>query len=113
VEDLAKSLRVQWGMNVRKILKTALAVVLVIVVLVVLAFAFIFLDLINYTATGSETLKPAGASIGRALVVYDLASLELQNRQQQKLQTTFRQRTILLISREYGAERLATRLTII
>jgi hypothetical protein len=46
-------------------------VVIIIVVLIVIGIAFIFLDLISYTATGSETLNPAGASVGRALVVYD------------------------------------------
>jgi menaquinone-dependent protoporphyrinogen IX oxidase len=35
------------------------------------ASLFIFMDLMSYTATGSETLSPAGTSAGQALVVYD------------------------------------------
>jgi flavodoxin len=53
------------------VLLVAGTVFLVIVVLVVAAFAVINLDLMSYTATGSETLNPAGAPIGRALVVYN------------------------------------------
>lgn len=41
-----------------------------IVVVLVSAFVVINLDLMSYTATGSETLAPAGTPIGRALVVY-------------------------------------------
>jgi flavodoxin len=45
-------------------------IILIVVVLVVLMFAVINFDLMSYTATGSETLNPAGTSIGSALVVY-------------------------------------------
>ena len=55
----------------RKLWKIVLVVLIVIVVLIVSVFAAFALDLSSYGATGSETLNPTGASIGRALVVYD------------------------------------------
>jgi flavorubredoxin len=42
-----------------------------IIVVAIVAMAFIAFDLMSYTATGSETLNPAGNSKGNALVVYD------------------------------------------
>jgi menaquinone-dependent protoporphyrinogen IX oxidase len=45
---------------------------IVLIVAVVSAAGFsVYKDLLSYTATGSETLGPAGASAGQALVVYD------------------------------------------
>ena len=41
-----------------------------IVVVLVSAFVVISLDLMSYTATGSETLAPVGTPVGRALVIY-------------------------------------------
>jgi flavodoxin len=55
----------------RKIFKIILAIVAVLIVLVVAFGAVIFLNFSAITATGSETLTPTGASIGKALVVYD------------------------------------------
>lgn len=55
----------------RKWLKIALVVLIVIVVVLVSLFAALIFDLTSYEATGSETLNPTGASVGRALVVYD------------------------------------------
>lgn len=54
-----------------KVLRIVGIIFLIIVVLFVSVFAFLNFDLMSYTATGSETLNPAGASIGRALVVYN------------------------------------------
>jgi hypothetical protein len=51
-----------------------LIIVGIVVIFIVLVIAgsmlFIVMDLMSYTATGSETLNPAGTSIGSALVVY-------------------------------------------
>ena len=55
----------------RKIFKIILAVFAVLVILIVAFGAIVFLDVAAYTATGSETLSPAGTSVGKALVVYD------------------------------------------
>ena len=47
---------------------------LAILVLILLTVAFLGIgsqDWISYTATGSETLSPAGTSTGHALVLYD------------------------------------------
>jgi hypothetical protein len=55
----------------KKLLKVGIVVFVVIVVLVVSIFAAFYFDLTSYGATGSETLNPTGASIGRALVAYD------------------------------------------
>jgi hypothetical protein len=55
----------------KKLLKVGIVVFVVIVLLVVSIFAAFYFDLTSYGATGSETLNPTGASIGRALVAYD------------------------------------------
>jgi flavodoxin len=55
----------------RRIFKVLLAVFAVLVIIVVAFGAFFFLDLVAFTATGSKTLTPQGASVGDALVVYD------------------------------------------
>jgi flavodoxin len=57
-----------------KIKTIAIGIVLVIVLVIVVAIsgmAFLFMDVMSYTATGSETLSPAGTAAGNALVVYD------------------------------------------
>lgn len=56
----------------KKIFKILLAIFAVFIVGVVAFGAVIFLDLAAYTSTSSETLTPSGASVGTALVVYDL-----------------------------------------
>ncbi len=57
--------------EMRKIFKIILAIFAVLVVLLVIFGAVFFLDLAAYTATGSKTLNPTGASVGNALVTYD------------------------------------------
>ncbi len=54
----------------KKLLIVVLAIVIVLIVLIGSAFAAITLDWSSLGATGSETLNPAGASVGQALVVY-------------------------------------------
>ncbi len=61
----------QAGIKMRKVFKIILAVFAVIIILVAAFGALIFLDLAAYTATGSKTLTPTGASTGKALVLYD------------------------------------------
>jgi len=46
-------------------------IVLIAVVAVIAAGALFCGDIMSYTATGSNTLSPAGASAGKALVVYN------------------------------------------
>jgi flavodoxin len=55
----------------RKIFKIILAIFAVLIVVVVGFAAAIFLNFSALTATGSETLTSTGASVGKALVVYD------------------------------------------
>jgi len=55
-------------MRLRRIILLSIGLIVVISVVVV---AFAALDLMSYTATGSQTLSPSGTSVGRALVVYD------------------------------------------
>ena len=57
--------------EMRKTFKIILAIFAVLVVLLVIFGAVFFLDLAAYTATGSQTLNPTGASVGNALVTYD------------------------------------------
>jgi len=42
-----------------------------IISVVIVGWAFLYLDVMSYTATSSETLKPSETSLGHALVVYD------------------------------------------
>ncbi len=43
--------------------------VIVLIVIVIIAIPTVtFLDVMSYTATGGETLSPAGAALGRAMV---------------------------------------------
>jgi menaquinone-dependent protoporphyrinogen IX oxidase len=58
-------------MKIMKIVKIAGLIAVVAVVLIIAVMGFIFLDAMSYTATGSETLSPAGNVTGNALVVYD------------------------------------------
>ncbi|MCW3984446.1 MAG: flavodoxin domain-containing protein [Candidatus Bathyarchaeota archaeon] len=55
----------------KKLLKIILAVFAVIILAFVIIGAILFLDLAAYTATGTQTLTPQGASMGTALVLYD------------------------------------------
>ena len=55
----------------KKILKIAAIAFLVIIVLLSSVAAVLFLDLVSYTATGSQTLSATGTPVGHALVVYD------------------------------------------
>ena len=50
--------------------KIIVAVVAVTAALIVLFLMVALLDLMSYTATGSETLEPEGTPVGKALVVY-------------------------------------------
>jgi len=57
-----------------KLLKIGLIAVAIVILVVLAAFAgmaALFMDVMSYTATGSETLNPAGTPAGNALVVYD------------------------------------------
>ncbi len=53
------------------IIGLVIAGIVLIVAVVTAAGLFVFKDLRSYTATGSETLSPAGTTAGKALVVYD------------------------------------------
>ena len=53
------------------IIGLVIAGIVLIFAVVIAAGFFVFKDLLSYTATGSETLSPLGASAGQALVVYD------------------------------------------
>jgi flavodoxin len=55
-------------MNRKK--KIAVAVIAVVASLIVLFLSVALLDLMSFTATGSETLEPEGMPVGKALVVY-------------------------------------------
>ena len=55
----------------RKILKIILAIFAVLIIIVAVVGAVFFLDLVAYTATGSQTMEPTVAPMGTALVLYD------------------------------------------
>jgi hypothetical protein len=55
----------------RKIFKITLAIFATLMIIVVAFGAIILLDVAAYTATGSQTLSPTGASVGKAIVIYD------------------------------------------
>jgi flavodoxin len=55
----------------RKIFKIILAIIALLIIVVGVFAAVIFLDIAAYTATDSQTLTPTGASVGKALVIYD------------------------------------------
>ena len=55
----------------RKALKIVLSIFAILIIIAAIFGALFFLDLAAYTATGSQTLQPAGTSVGKALVVYD------------------------------------------
>lgn len=55
----------------RKALKIILAIILVLVVIFAVFAALFLLDIAAYTGPAAKTLTPTGASIGKALVVYD------------------------------------------
>lgn len=50
----------------RKMFKIILIVLAVILIAVVVAGVVVFADLASYTATGSETLLPSSAAVGKA-----------------------------------------------
>ncbi len=55
------------------LLKIGLIAVAIVILVVLAAFAgmaVLFMDVMSYTATGSETLSPEGTPAGNALVVY-------------------------------------------
>jgi flavodoxin len=58
-------------METKRILKFAGLGIILIVLIAVVSMGFVFYDVMSYTATGSEKLSPAGAEVGKALVVYD------------------------------------------
>src|SRR5271157_1672777 len=58
-------------MDIKKISIVVGLVIVVIILAAVASMGVIILDLMSYTATGSETLSPAGSPVGHALVVYD------------------------------------------
>jgi flavodoxin len=47
------------------------AIIIAVLVLAFASMAFIVFDMMSYSATGSETMSPAGDAVGKALVVYD------------------------------------------
>ncbi len=55
----------------RKILKVILIVIVVLAVATLIGIGLCFSDVAAYTATGSKTLLPPSASVGKAIVVYD------------------------------------------
>jgi flavodoxin len=55
----------------RKIFKIIFAIFAVLIIIVVVFGAIILLDVAAYTATGSQTLTPTGATVGKAIVIYD------------------------------------------
>ncbi len=57
--------------SMRRIFKIVLTIFIVLIIVVVAFGAIFFLDLIAYTATGSQTLQPSDTSMGNALVLYD------------------------------------------
>jgi len=58
-------------MKLKGMVITGIAIVIVLVLAVFAFMGFVFMDGMSYTATGSQTLDPAGAASGKALVVYD------------------------------------------
>jgi len=55
----------------RKIFKIILGIFAVLIIIVIALGAIILLDVAAFTATGSQTLTPTGASVGKAIVIYD------------------------------------------
>jgi menaquinone-dependent protoporphyrinogen IX oxidase len=58
-------------METKKIAKFMGLGIIAIVLVAFVSMGFIMYDIMSYTATGSQTLNPNGASVGNALVVYD------------------------------------------
>jgi flavodoxin len=58
-------------MKIWKIAAIAVAILIVVVLAGFAGMACIMFDVMSNTATGSETLTPAGNSVGKALVAYD------------------------------------------
>ena len=55
----------------RKAFKIILAILAVIIIIGAIFGALFFLDITAYTGPAAKTLTPTGASVGKALVVYD------------------------------------------
>ncbi|HSV50384.1 MAG TPA: flavodoxin domain-containing protein [Candidatus Acidoferrales bacterium] len=55
----------------RRIIKVLLAIFSILIIIIVAFGAVFFLDVVAYTATGSQTLTSQGTSVGAALVLYD------------------------------------------
>ncbi len=60
----------EW-INVKKIFKIILIILAIVVVVGLVLAGIVLLDVPAYTATGLTTFTPTGASVGKALVVYD------------------------------------------
>ena len=58
-------------MKIKTIVMGIGLVIVLIILVAIVSMGFVFLDAMSYTATGSETLNPAGNMTGNALVVYD------------------------------------------
>ena len=52
------------------LLTIVVLIIALLIVIVIVGMAFIFLDLMSYTATSTESMRPAGNVTGKALVVY-------------------------------------------
>jgi hypothetical protein len=55
----------------RKIFKITLTIFAVLIIIVLAFGTIILLDVAAYTATGSQTLTSTGATVGKAIVIYD------------------------------------------
>lgn len=58
-------------MEIKKIAKYVGIGIITVILIAFVSMGFITYDVMSYTATGSETLNPAGNQVGKALVVYD------------------------------------------
>lgn len=58
-------------MKIKTIVMGIGLVIILIILVAIVAMGFVFLDAMSYTATGAESLSPAGNVTGNALVVYD------------------------------------------
>ena len=59
------------GPKIRKVFKIVIAIFVLLIIIIAAFGAIVFLDIAAYTATDSQTLKPTGTSVGKAIVVYD------------------------------------------
>jgi flavodoxin len=54
-----------------KLVKIGLVIVIILVIIFAIFAALFVLDIVAYTATGSQILTPDGTAVGKALVLYD------------------------------------------